>query len=752
MTSSRLARLCQAGVAALAAATAGVLACGPFLTDMRPVQAIRPGQTEPYARGELGVVREHFARRYLVQAYRRLEGRPPIAAVGERFVPAASVDDAIRAWSEAHKALGGGDAPINPTGGPDRNIGDYQWITNCLADAFSAAAATAKSRAITFGERSPALREWFTAQDTVFANCSGKDLVLPAAAPSADPLTRGDRAYQTAAAYFYAMRYDEALTRFRQIAADAASSWRPYGHYLAGRTLLRQATTAKTLDRAKLEAARAELRLAVADPAAASLKASATGLLEVIGLRLDPVARLREVSAPLAGEGPVSIAQLNEYERVMDTLVGDATFDFAALDKRDAIAGTADLNDWVVTMQGTGDAALAHAIAQWQRAATQQRGSAVWLVAALWKVPAAHASAAGLLDAAARVPASSPAFFTVSFLRTRLLAARGDVAQARTVLAGLPTTSPARGDAEAVNLLNAIRFEVAPDLGALLAAAPRLVVNDYIERWRSKIDAAEASGPPQSRPPVFDDDAGIVFSSRLPLARLVEAATSDTLPARLRLRVAAAAFTRAWLLHRDDEARSVSPVLRSLSPDLSADLQRFESAATDADRHVAGLAVLLRTPGLRANVRGLEDDEDYFRRGLARAFDHTFRRNWWCEFPKAEPDAPQADSQVLALVYPSGEIPYPSFLSAAERAATERERAALAALGPAPNYLANEAVKWAKGRPSDAQAAEALAHAVEGTRWGCGDEKTSAASRLAFQTLHNLFPKSEWALKTKYWY
>jgi hypothetical protein len=297
-----------------------------------------------------------------------------------------------------------------------------------------------------------------------------------------------------------------------------------------------------------------------------------------------------------------------------------------------------------------------------------------------------------------------------------------------------------------------MRFKVAPDLDAMLAAAPRLVVNDFIDAWNSREQIPDRAGPPQDRLPVFDDDAGIVFSSRLPLARLVEASASDALPPRLRLRVAAAAFTRAWLLHRDDDARRVAPVLRSLSPNLSADLQRFESATTDADRHVAGLAVVLRTPGLRANVRGLEDDEDYFRRGVARSFDHTFRRNWWCEFPKAEPDAPQPDSQVLALVYPSGEVPYPAFLSAAERAATERERAALAALGPAPNYLANEAVTWARTRPTDSQAAEALAHAVEGTRWGCGDEKTSAASRLAFQTLHNVFPKSEWALKTKYWY
>ena len=108
-------------------------------------------------------------------------------------------------------------------------------------------------------------------------------------------------------------------------------------------------------------------------------------------------------------------------------------------------------------------------------------------------------------------------------------------------------------------------------------------------------------------------------------------------------------------------------------------------------------------------------------------------------------------SEVLRLVY-RDEVPAPSFLTADERAALRSEVAALAEIGPAPNYLAREAVNWAKSRPNDVEAAEALALAVEGTRWGCVDAQTSAASKRAFQTLHLLFPTSEWARRTKYWY
>jgi len=243
-----------------------------------------------------------------------------------------------------------------------------------------------------------------------------------------------------------------------------------------------------------------------------------------------------------------------------------------------------------------------------------------------------------------------------------------------------------------------------------------------------------------------------VFSERLPLARLVEAVKTGALPPRLRLRVASAAFARAWMLKRYDDAVVVAPTLRTLSPSLAADMRRFEAAGTPADRHFAGLRLVLRTPGLRANVKGLEDSEDYSDKELDRTFNHVFRRNWWCGFDQGESDKPGPQSQLLQMLYPNREVPSPAFLSKNEIASVQNERTAITALGPAPNYLAAEAMKWAKARPTDVDAAEALAHAVEGTRWGCGDNATTRASRAAFQALHQLFPKSEWARKTKYWY
>ncbi len=737
----RLMRLAAATLVAGAGAAAYVLACGPFMTILRPVESIRPGHLDAYDKGNVGVVREHFARRYLVQAYRRFAGKPAIP-VALPAVPETRVPDTLAAWQELHKTVTGADVTVDTESG----IGNYSVTPNCMRDTFAVATATGKARIEKYGAKSAQVLDWFRAQDAVLSSCGGA-LTLPDPAPAnADALTRADRAYQIAAATFYGGRYEDAAKLFRQIAADSASPWRPYGRYLAGRTMVRDATLPEKLDTATLRAAQAEFRATLADPGAASLHNAAQEMLDLIGYRLDPTRRLRELAATLATADSATASQVTDYEWLLNGLLGDVvSYKYAEIDGRDAIVRSGDLSDWILVMQGTGDEAAARAVEQWKRTS-----SAPWLVAALWKVPAAHADAPALLDAASKIPSTSPAFMTVAFLRVRLLAARGGADQARALLATLPRTARERGDTEAVNLLNAERLMLAASMTDLLQAAPRRVVTARLDisSWKEPDPDDAKTGEPLQ---VFDDDAAIVFSRRLPLSRLVEGAKSDILPARLRVRLASAAFTRAWMLNRLDDALAVAPVLRTLSPALAADLQTFESAAP-ADRHVAALRLILRTPGLHASVRGVEDDGDDTKGEVSRNFEHLTRRNWWCSFSKEDYDAPRADAEVVQSVYPAGKVTFPPFLTAAEQAAAQKEIESLSALGTAPNYLADEAVKWAKARPQDPDAAEALAHAVEGTRWGCTEMDTTDHSRDAFQTLHKLFPKSEWALKTKYWY
>ncbi len=256
-------RLALAFVFAIAGATLLVWACGPLIEDLPTAATIAPMDVERYARGELGLVRPTYARRYLIHAYRVLSGRRPHLEALYRPIqirsappepptrpprPRSPFDD----WVQASRRVLG----LEPSAAdrysrtmdfsrPVPGV-DYQDFDNCLGDAFDTALRTLNEREARFGAASAELRDWTQAQLTVFENCSNRPLVLPGAlAPTANPLLRADRDYQTAAAYFYAMQYDEAAKRFSAIAQDQTSPWRPYGRYLTARTRIRQATLAR---------------------------------------------------------------------------------------------------------------------------------------------------------------------------------------------------------------------------------------------------------------------------------------------------------------------------------------------------------------------------------------------------------------------------------------------------------------------------------------------------------------------------
>jgi hypothetical protein len=141
--------------------------------------------------------------------------------------------------------------------------------------------------------------------------------------------------------------------------------------------------------------------------------------------------------------------------------------------------------------------------------------------------------------------------------------------------------------------------------------------------------------------PVLGEDAAAIFTSRLPLDRLVDAASSDRLPDRLRLPVAAAAFVRAIVLQREEPARRAAVVLNRLSQALQADLGRYLAAATTEERHRAAVFLLVRTPGMRPWVLGGEDEQSYASSEPVRKLDYVFHVNWWCGSELTRlPDAP----------------------------------------------------------------------------------------------------------------
>jgi len=743
-------------VVAVACAVAYVLACGPFVEEIPTVAVVEPADVAAYAKGNVGVVRPRLARRYLVQAYRVLSGRPPLALStlrpGLEAAPASASAPEPKApevqWSELARQVAG---PAASAAGQMKKVpGDsYQAFLNCPDSAFENAIRTLRARMERYGEKGAQAVAWTRAQQSVFANCVSPSPSIPDALPAtADAGMRADREYQIASAWFYTGNYEEAARRFRAIAGDQSSPWRAYGRYLAARAAIRSATLPadttpeQHLRRERLlAAAELELKAVIADASAAPARTWALQLLDYIAARIHPVERLHELSRVLAMSNNASSATLDDYRWQMDQLVGD-TIEYAYAHPRlaEMIDGD-DLTDWVLAMQGEGDGAAERAVSRWQSTHTTP-----WLVAALWRLTGAHSAAGTLLDAAAAVERSSPAYPTVAFLRVRLLARLDRRDEAKRVLATLPKDAESGVDAEIVNLIRAERVMLADSIDEFLANLSRRVVLN---------DAARAMHTDEPERPVAGDDAAVALNDWFPLDRLVDAAVSPALPPRLRARVAGMALSRAIALQRADAGLRVAPVLVELAPALRADLNRYINAPNADDRRVAGLYLLLRTPGVHVLLETPDDDVSYrVKDEPTREFDRLLHRNLWCDIDKKVESGKRGvgTSEIVGLLYPDRRVPAPSFITVEERAAAEREMREIAALGAMRSYLGTAALKWARDKRRDVDAAEALALTVQQWHFGCGDDAKWDIARQAFATLHRQFPQSAAAKRTPYWY
>lgn len=311
-----------------------------------------------------------------------------------------------------------------------------------------------------------------------------------------------------------------------------------------------------------------------------------------------------------------------------------------------------------------------------------------WLVAALMHAQPTDEGLAELLEAARAVGPASPAYASARYHRVRLLLAAKDEATARKELD--ETLARKELPLSAVNAFKAQRLETAQGYAEWVAFAPRVPVATEFE--------GEAMGEAAEKPePLFDSDAAVQANRGLPLSLLQKAAADAKLPAGMRAQLENAAKTRRIVLTGGtyDEIYSV-----------------------------------LKTPAMQPYVTdGLD------RRPDDPAEIDNYRDNWWCAWGERETPA------------------IPEWLTAAAKAEAQKELAALRAMPPAATWLARRAVELAQATPGEARNGELLHLAVRATRYGCGlDDSTSAASRAAFRLLHKMYPKSEWARKTPYYF
>jgi hypothetical protein len=204
--------------------------------------------------------------------------------------------------------------------------------------------------------------------------------------------------------------------------------------------------------------------------------------------------------------------------------------------KQIKVSGPAPLMEWIAAWRGSGTAASAYA--EWQKA-----HALPWLVLALAKADSSDAFAPALIEEAAKIAPAHPVYDTAFFHRVRLLVNLHRADEARTLL---DDRLPALRNQKPGSTLNALlgqRMAVARDFNEFLIYAPRTALRTGSEgaedlralcNERAHAQNQEADCPELKLPLQFDGDSVAVLNRHVPLARLVEASKSSSLPGNLR--------------------------------------------------------------------------------------------------------------------------------------------------------------------------------------------------------------------------
>jgi len=711
-----------------------VQACGPFFPQAVFTHKLHPDfPLDHYARGDLGILQKSYARSYLVVAYRYLTGanldrleQAAVVSLWQERLTGFWPDNRqwIKDWQAARKqVVGAGAGPqIRDT---FRDIKQRYWFANCLEDTFRSAIATLNERIGRFGADSAAVREWVAGQDAVLQNCADKESI-PAPLPiTADPSLRADRAYQIAAAHFYAAHFDVAEKHFREIAADRSSPWHGIAPYLAVRALVRKATLTaedETSEQALLRRAAAELDALRQDPSLKEIHDAARRLSAVVRLRAEPAARLNELAGAVVKKDSAETLRqdLSDYTWLLDRIQPPEESD--------------ELTDWILTFQAGGAPALAHALSKWRAGNSLQ-----WLLVLLDKSQAGQAHVSDALAQAATVSPNSPAYLTVAYHRLRLLDELGRIDEARQLLDRLLSETKSQSSRSALNQLLALRLKLARNLDEFLKYAPRVPAMVAVGEDSQRAIEQQSSYAGKT---YFDEDAVGAINRAFPLRLLKDAALNSALPPRLRRDMLLTTWVRAALLGQDEVALELKPAIERVEPELRRDLQSYARAATADAKRFAAVYLILRQPGLRPHVES----------GVGRSTElnriDDFRDNWWCTTASSTAQASSAPADKVSRA----RLVAPKFLTTDQVRLAEAERARLIKLAAAPNFLGEQVIEWARRYPADPRVPEALHRTVRATRFGCTDHRTGNISRAAFELLHRRYPQSEWTNKTPYWY
>lgn len=742
--------LCALSAPAVASGGDGY-ARNPFASEFQP--AFLPN----FASGNLGVVPGSYWRIYHYLAYQAARGKP--------LTPQQLASLSLNEWR-----VGGG-SEWDYIYEPDKN-GSGEWLreravfaklwslpadtkvdvagqstvgetfVNCNADAFKQASATLKARARLGAGGKPDNwhKQWLQGQDAVFSNCEdpphpyGEPVpkratqLPPALSPLAPAWLQYDRAYQIAAANFYARNFDTARAQFQDIAKQEKSPWQPLGAYLAARTLIRKATLNFPLQSGKpaaperaaaLEQARKEL------DALAARYAPAKQMVSLVEARLNPSERVAAIARILDKE-PFSAATprlLADYLILMDSQPQQQSID--AKEPLTAWIGSMQAfvpaSPWAETSGKELDSQRVLALAALRKTWLRQ-GDPLWLAPLLNLAKGGELTAAERKAGAAIAP-SHPLYLTVQYHLVRLAIAekqldRADKSNDALMAAQGKTMAPAT-----VNRFKAMKMVTAANVDEFLKAAPRAP---------DPVDGGTAIDAPQVAATETDADFGQSVLRYLPLAELKALLNNPLLPGAWKTKLQETIFARA-LIHNDEaSALELVDALAKGRKTTAHLYERYRAAKPGPERRVAGILILVNTPELNPSVIGKNGVE----------------RFWGCGM--------SGDTSSAGKEGPTA----PRFMPAERLAEADKEQDVLRRLPLRSEYLAPPLLEWAGKKQADEEAPKALHFLVASTRMECPygtakpekEQLRARYSREAYDMLHKLYPASKWAKATKYFF
>lgn len=705
---------------------------------------------DKYAAGQLGILKNTYARSYLMAAYRYLNNKPLTADEQKGFeqlwdqrLQATSSDCAgnTESWIKLRATVPGvSKIETIDTERPVSKENSYESYCNAQTSAFETAAKTLKSMIEKYGIGSAQVKEWVAAQDEVFSNCGSpkySDKVPEAKIPkplpeSADAACKQERAYQIAAANFYAQNFDTARKEFEAIAADANSKWKEMAGYLATRSMIRQATLAKETNKNLLEQAGQKIQHLIANPSYATLKEDLQSLANFVAVRVSPDAHLNRLATEKFDQQTIE-----EITKTLDNYLDpDNSATEVTYSKVPENLKKNEMIDWILTFQATDEASTKHALSRWK-----ETKSTAWLVAAITGVDAEDQHANQLISAA-RADKSPYAKWTLFYHIIRLESGQGKDAAVKASLDKVLSAPPADLPAGSLNALKLMRLPLSANLDEFLkygVQKPLAICSDGgIPEMPDEDDDLKGKG---KTPPSFTTLAGNVLTNKFPLSVLRQVATNKQVPANLRNNVAWTSWVRAALIGDEGEAKSLAVIASPLNKAKSKFFTSYLAATTPEDRKFAAALLMLHFSSAEPNATsGQLMDDDY---GDSSGW-------WWGASPVRKITTSNSDDDSDSS---SDDEPFdPLFLTAAQKAQATAQLAKLAKVETAPNYFAKIVLAYAQKHPADPRVPEALHYAIKCTRYGATDDATTKLSKQMFVTLHAKYKGNVWTKQTPYWY